>query len=174
MRRLIDWMPLPIKPACIPNSQARGRASAHQDPRENPLRARQNARQSARVSEASNAKNGRIQMAQLILRFVIGGAIVSIFAVIGDVLKPKSFAGLFAAAPSVALASLGLAVVSSGRLYAAQESRSMLGGAAAFLVYAYLCARLMIRYRFHAAPVTFSLLLVWFACSMSIWLLVLR
>jgi hypothetical protein len=35
----------------------------------------------------------------LILRFVIGGIVVSAFAALGDVLKPKSFAGLFGAAP---------------------------------------------------------------------------
>ena len=34
---------------------------------------------------------------------------VSLFAVAGDVLRPKSFAGLFGAAPSVALATLTLA-----------------------------------------------------------------
>jgi hypothetical protein len=43
-----------------------------------------------------------------VLRFLIGGTIVSVFALIGDVLKPKGFAGLFGAAPSVALATLGL------------------------------------------------------------------
>ena len=42
-------------------------------------------------------------MMQLVLRFVVGGLVVSLFTVIGDVLKPKSFAGLFGAAPSVAL-----------------------------------------------------------------------
>jgi hypothetical protein len=45
---------------------------------------------------------------ELVFRFFIGGCIVSIFAVIAEVLKPKGFAGLFAAAPSVALATLGL------------------------------------------------------------------
>jgi hypothetical protein len=44
-----------------------------------------------------------------LLRFAAGGLIVSAFAVLGDVLRPKSFAGLFGAAPSVALATLSLA-----------------------------------------------------------------
>ncbi len=34
-------------------------------------------------------------MSQTLIRFLIGGAIVSAFAIIGDILKPKSFAGLF-------------------------------------------------------------------------------
>jgi hypothetical protein len=36
-------------------------------------------------------------MSQSLVRFIIGGAIVSAFAIIGDVLRPKSFAGLFGA-----------------------------------------------------------------------------
>jgi hypothetical protein len=46
-------------------------------------------------------------VSQIFIRFLVGGAVVSVFAVIGDLLKPKSFAGLFGAAPSVALATLG-------------------------------------------------------------------
>ena len=40
------------------------------------------------------------------LRFLAGGIAVSGFAALGDVLRPKSFAGLFGAAPSIALATL--------------------------------------------------------------------
>ncbi len=43
------------------------------------------------------------------VRFLVGGIVVSAFAVLGDVLRPKSFAGLFGAAPSLALATLSLA-----------------------------------------------------------------
>jgi tetrahydromethanopterin S-methyltransferase subunit C len=50
-------------------------------------------------------------MAQLVFRFLVGGLIVSLFAALADVLKPKSFAGLFGAAPSVGLATLALTVV---------------------------------------------------------------
>ena len=38
---------------------------------------------------------------ELAIRFVLGGLIVSAFAVIGDILHPKSFAGIFGAAPIV-------------------------------------------------------------------------
>jgi len=50
-------------------------------------------------------------MMQLVIRFLVGGVIVSLFAVLGDVLQPKSFAGLFGAAPSVALATLALTML---------------------------------------------------------------
>ena len=45
-------------------------------------------------------------------RFLVGGLVVSFFAMIGGALKPKSFAGLFAAAPSVALATIR--IIASG------------------------------------------------------------
>jgi len=75
-------------------------------------------------------------MKELALRFVVGGLAVCVFAVLGDLFKPKSFAGLFAAAPSVALASLILAVRGHGAAYATAEARSMIAGGVAFLVYA--------------------------------------
>ena len=39
-------------------------------------------------------------MTEYIVRFLIGGVAVSAFAMLGDILRPKSFAGLFGAAPS--------------------------------------------------------------------------
>ena len=75
-------------------------------------------------------------MEEILLRFVVGGIVVSSFAVLGDLFKPRSFAGLFAAAPSVALATLGLTVASEGGFYAATEARSMIAGAVAFFIYA--------------------------------------
>ena len=46
-------------------------------------------------------------MTEYLVRFLVGGVVVSAFAMFGDVLRPKSFAGLFGAAPAVALATLG-------------------------------------------------------------------
>jgi hypothetical protein len=42
-------------------------------------------------------------MAEAFIRFIVGGVFVSAFAVLGDVLKPKSFAGLFGAASTAAV-----------------------------------------------------------------------
>jgi uncharacterized membrane protein (GlpM family) len=113
-------------------------------------------------------------MQEIIYRFIVGGLTVSLFAVIGDVLKPKSFAGLFGAAPSVALATLSLAIVADGRAYAALEARSMIVGATAFLFYACLCARLMKKHGLHAASATIGGLAAWTICALGIWMLVLR
>ena len=79
-------------------------------------------------------------MKDLILRFVIGGIVVCAFAALDDVLKPKSFAGLFGAAPSIALATLGLTIAANEKIYAATEARSIIGGALAFFLYAYICS----------------------------------
>ncbi len=101
-------------------------------------------------------------MSQILVRFLIGGVAVSAFAVLGDLLKPKSFAGLFGAAPSIALAALGLAVVTDGASYAAIEGRSMMAGAIAFFAYASLVSWIMMRYKFKALLVTM--------CSIPLWL----
>jgi hypothetical protein len=71
-------------------------------------------------------------MNDTLLRFVIGGAMVSAFAILGDLFRPKSFPGLFGAAPSLALATLALTISSEGRVYGAVGARAMIGGAIAF------------------------------------------
>jgi uncharacterized membrane protein (GlpM family) len=62
-------------------------------------------------------------LTQILIRVIVGGIIVSIFAVLSDTLKPKSFAGLFGAPPSVALTTIVLTVAKEGRNYAAIEAR---------------------------------------------------
>jgi hypothetical protein len=111
---------------------------------------------------------------ELILRFVVGGMVVSAFAALGDVLKPKSFAGLFGAAPSIALATLGLTIAANGKMYAATEARSMIAGALVFFLYAYLCSWLMLRRKLKTTPVTLWALVVWLVGSISMWFLLLR
>lgn len=111
---------------------------------------------------------------QYLYRFVVGGLIVSLFAVAGDVLKPKSFAGLFGAAPSVALATLGLAIISDGKAYAALEARSMVAGAVALMLYSWGCMQLMVRYRLRATAASSAAVLVWLAFSLGTWALIWR
>jgi hypothetical protein len=113
-------------------------------------------------------------MTEIALRFLIGGIVVSSFAVLGDMCKPKSFAGLFGAAPSVALATLGLTVVSSGKWYTATEARSMIAGAIAFFVYASWISSLTMRYKWKALVVTGSAMFLWFGTAFGLWFVVLR
>src|SRR5215469_6894169 len=111
-------------------------------------------------------------MPDWLLRVVLGGAVVSTFALLGDVLKPKSFAGLFGAAPSVALATLLLTVGQRGTVYASIEGRTMVLGAIAFFIYASFSSRLMMRRKWAALPVTGLALVVWLgaALGMEHWL----
>ena len=113
-------------------------------------------------------------MVQLLFRFAVGGFMVTLFALLGDLLKPKSFAGLFGAAPSVALATLGLTIFTDGTSYAALESRSMIAGGLAFFLYACGCCYLMMRFKLPAMAATTSMLLVWLFFSLGAWLVVLR
>jgi hypothetical protein len=105
----------------------------------------------------------------LVLRALLGGAIVSAFALASDVLKPKSFAGLFGAAPSVGIASLALTFHSRGASYAATEARSMIVGVVAFAAYAYLVARLLVHGRRSVRVVAPAALVAWFAVAFGLW-----
>lgn len=110
---------------------------------------------------------------ELVLRFFIGGLVVSVFAIAGDALKPKSFAGLLGAAPSVALATLALTLSKDGAQYAATEARSMILGVVAFALYASLASKLLIRARRSALSLTTLLLSVWVVVAMGLWKLIL-
>ena len=110
---------------------------------------------------------------EFLIRFLIGGTVVSAFAVLGDLFKPKSFAGLFAAAPSVALATLGLAIAKHGAEYGAIEGRSMVVGAVALGLYSQVVSWVMMRYKHHALTVTILALPLWFIVAFGLWWLVL-
>ena len=105
---------------------------------------------------------------QWLIRFLVGGMVVSLFALVGDVLRPKGFAGLFAAAPSVALATLGLTVLEMGPSYAALEARSMILGAVALVIYAAGCVYLMARRHVRAAPTSLGLLWLWAGVALTL------
>ncbi len=100
-------------------------------------------------------------LSELCLRFVIGGLVVSVFAVIGDIIQPKSFAGIFGAAPSVALASLGLIFAKKGGAYAAVEGQSMFLGAIALGFYCIVVSWLLKRYKLGALQAASVSCLLW-------------
>jgi hypothetical protein len=105
---------------------------------------------------------------ELVVRFVIGGVVVSLFSLLADIFRPKSFAGLFGAAPSVALATVGLTLHHEGRAYAAMEARSMILGAIAFLAYATSVSWVLRRYKPPAVIATLATMPVWFFVSFAL------
>jgi hypothetical protein len=108
-------------------------------------------------------------MNEIVTRFLIGGIVVGCFALLGEILRPKSFAGLFGAAPSIALATFGLTIAKHGHAYAAIEARSMIFGAIAFFAYTCACSFILMRYKPHALTTAVTLMPVWF--GVSFWLL---
>jgi len=122
----------------------------------------------------STETRGAAALTDILLRFLIGGAAVALFSFIGCLFSPKSFAGLFGAAPSVALATLFLTVSGSGKQYAAIEARAMIGGGIAFLVYALCVSLILMTKRFSALSATLASMTVWFASALILWLIWLR
>ncbi|HVO64062.1 MAG TPA: DUF3147 family protein [Terriglobales bacterium] len=106
-------------------------------------------------------------MTEILIRFLIGGLVVSAFAALGDMFKPKSFAGLFGAAPSVALATLSLTIASEGKLYAATEAHTMVAGALAFFLYALCVGYAMMRFQVRALVATMALIPIWFVAAFA-------
>jgi hypothetical protein len=111
-------------------------------------------------------------MKEMLFRFLVGGIVVSTFSALGDVLKPKSFAGLFGAAPSIALATLALTIAKEGVLYTSVEARSMLVGAVALGVYSYFVMKVMAHHKRSAVLVSISLLPVWFVVAFGLYVVV--
>lgn len=109
-------------------------------------------------------------MLELLFRFLVGGVFVSLFAALSDLFKPQSFAGLFGAAPSIGLATLGLVIFREGRVYAAMEAHSMAPGAIAFFLYAACASWLMMRRHFRALVASSLALIVWAAAAFGLWL----
>jgi hypothetical protein len=107
-------------------------------------------------------------MMEYVARFLIGGLAVSAFALLGDLLRPKSFAGLFGAAPSVALATLGMALWQHGASYAAAQSQAMMWGALALLAYSIIVCHLLMRRRWNALPATIAALTVWLGVAFGL------
>lgn len=113
-------------------------------------------------------------MKEIILRFLIGGAFVSAFSFIGDIFSPKSFAGLFGAAPSIALATLALTVSLSGKHYAAVEAHSMMAGGIAFFIYASCTSKVLMGKNNSALKITSTFILIWLASALGLWFVWLR
>ncbi len=113
-------------------------------------------------------------MATLVIRFLVGGIVVSLFSLIAEVVGPKSLAGVFGAAPSVGIATLGLTVLAEGKEFAGQEGRAMIAGAIAFLVYARCCVWLLGKHDWATTKITAGLLTVWMASAFGIWFAILK
>ena len=116
----------------------------------------------------------RVLLKQILFRVLVGGSVVSAFSMLGDLFEPKSFAGLFGSAPSIALATLGLTLFAEGKSYASTEARSMTLGAIAFFLYASAVSRLMMHKNWPGKLAASVSLLLWFTAAFGLWFAILR
>jgi hypothetical protein len=86
----------------------------------------------------------------------------------GSQLRPKSFAGLFGAAPSVALATILLTLLQKGAPFAAVEGRSMIVGALALAAYSWTVCVLLKRFLMPSWAATSAAFLIWFAAAFGL------
>lgn len=107
-------------------------------------------------------------MIDLLLRFLIGGMAVSCFAALSDVMRPKSFAGLFGGAPSIALATLALTVKTQGAGFADREALAMMLGAFALTTYSLAVCFLLQRRHWHSMPAVLLSMAIWFAVAFGV------
>lgn len=74
-------------------------------------------------------------VALLLVRGLIAGLFVTLFSLVSEMAGPKSFSGMFGAAPSIALASLLVTVADRGVRPGQMQSFSMIFGAVAMVAY---------------------------------------
>jgi hypothetical protein len=102
------------------------------------------------------------------LRFLAGGLVVSVFAALADTIRPKSFAGLFGAAPSIALATLLITLSQKSASFAAIEGRSMIVGGFALAAYSQVVCLLLKKFSLSSWTATMSALTVWFSVAFGV------
>lgn len=106
---------------------------------------------------------------EVALRFLVGGVIVSLFSVVGELFEPKTFAGIFGAAPSVALVTLTMAAIQKGRQQVATQTHAMIFGALAMLIYSVLLSIIVRRFKLPAWLEAGLVWMVWFAVAAALW-----
>jgi uncharacterized membrane protein (GlpM family) len=104
------------------------------------------------------------------VKALLGGLAVVAFSLIGQVGHPKRFAGLFSAAPSVALASLAMTVVARGPDATVPYAQGMLIGSAGMVAYSLVSLYLIDR--LHALAGSILAWLAWFAVAGGLYLVV--
>jgi Protein of unknown function (DUF3147) len=110
------------------------------------------------------------QLGTMALRGLCGGLLVMAFAVFGEMVTPKRFAGIFAAAPAVALAGMAVTLLSSGSRQVAQAGLGMIAGSVALV--AYCASAVMLVRRLGAVGGSAAALGVWAGVAAAGWLLI--
>ena len=111
-------------------------------------------------------------IAIVLAKGLVGGVFVAAFALIGESVQPKSFSGLFSAAPSIALGALTITLLTDGSSDAKEQTLAMVFGALAMVLFCMLAAIVIERFdAVYGSAVSF---LAWFAVAAVSYVLVLR
>jgi uncharacterized membrane protein (GlpM family) len=97
------------------------------------------------------------------LRALAGGLLVVAFALLSEAVKPKRFAGLFSAAPAIAIDSLTVTLSTSTSDEGRDGSLGMLAGSAGMLAYAVVVVALLDQAR--ALVASAAALVAWLAIA---------
>ena len=103
---------------------------------------------------------------EYIAKFIAGGLLVCLFALIAEVCEPKQFAGLFSAAPSVLLAGLALTLLARNTASATQTAEGAIAGAVGMIFYCLIATRAIKRYK--ALAGSLIALLGWLAVAFAV------
>ena len=107
-------------------------------------------------------------ISSMALKALIGGLAVVGFSLIGHAGHPKRFAGLFSAAPSVAVASLAITAIVKGADGTVPYARGMLVGSAGMLAYGVVSLYLI--QRLHALIGSILAWLAWLVVAGGLYL----
>jgi uncharacterized membrane protein (GlpM family) len=99
----------------------------------------------------------------LLVKGLAGGSLVVAFALLSESLSPKRFAGLFSAAPAVAIAGLTIVLIDKTSHDAHENAVGMIAGSAGMIAYAAGVVPLLRRLR--ASRAASAALLAWFGAA---------
>jgi hypothetical protein len=109
-----------------------------------------------------------VEVAYYVAKFLAGGTMVVLFALVSESFQPKRFAGLFSAAPSVLLASLIVTVVLEGTAPASGSASGAVAGAVGLVAFAVASAWAV--YRFKGLVGSLVSLVPWAVASLATYL----
>jgi hypothetical protein len=113
-----------------------------------------------------------VDVGVVLLKGLAGGILVVLFAFLGEIVRPRSLAGVTSGAPSIAAAGLLVTLLTSGVVMAWNLSVGMIAGAVALVSWCLVGADAV--KRFGGLKGSLAATAVWFITAFALWALVLR
>ncbi|GHO82809.1 DUF3147 family protein [Dictyobacter formicarum] len=84
---------------------------------------------------------------EYLAKFIAGGLLVCVFALISQICMPKQFAGIFSSVPSVLLAGLAITLIMQGADKATLSAEGAIAGAIGMVLYCIVATPAIRRYK---------------------------